>query len=97
MPPVHPIRASDDLDMPAESAAASGDSDTQSMSDSRSEKPRRKRHAADLIAIVGQSARYAGATNLQEYWQNLRDGRNSVIEVPRRGRKDIQQVARGTQ
>ncbi len=30
------------------------------------------------IAIVGMSARFAGARNLDEYWQNIRDGVESI-------------------
>jgi polyketide synthase PksN len=34
------------------------------------------------IAIVGMSARYPGAGDLQAYWTNLRESRNSVREIP---------------
>ena len=37
----------------------------------------------DKIAIVGMSGRYAQANNLQQYWDNLAAGRNSIVEVPR--------------
>src|SRR5271157_1408555 len=30
------------------------------------------------IAIIGMSGRFPGANNLDEYWQNLRDGVESV-------------------
>ncbi|WP_206440118.1 type I polyketide synthase, partial [Streptomyces scabichelini] len=33
-------------------------------------------------AIVGMSGRYPDAENLRQYWANLRDGRDSVREVP---------------
>ncbi|MCQ1578365.1 type I polyketide synthase, partial [Streptomyces parvus] len=36
----------------------------------------------DRVAVVGMSGRYPDAENLREYWANLRDGRDSVREVP---------------
>ena len=39
--------------------------------------------AAEPIAIVGLSGRYPEAYNLEEYWQNLRDGKDCIIEVPK--------------
>lgn len=34
------------------------------------------------IAIIGVSGRYPEADNLQEYWRNLKDERDSVKEIP---------------
>jgi polyketide synthase PksM len=34
------------------------------------------------VAIVGVSGRYPQASNLDEFWRNLADGRNCVTEVP---------------
>lgn len=34
------------------------------------------------IAIIGLAGRYPGAKNLQEFWQNLRAGKNSISEIP---------------
>ncbi|MFG1876162.1 SDR family NAD(P)-dependent oxidoreductase [Sphaerisporangium sp. NPDC049003] len=34
------------------------------------------------IAIIGVSGRYPEARDLREFWQNLRDGRDCVVEVP---------------
>ncbi|MEJ2694269.1 MAG: beta-ketoacyl synthase N-terminal-like domain-containing protein, partial [Candidatus Thiodiazotropha sp.] len=34
------------------------------------------------IAIVGVAGRFPGARNLEAFWRNLADGRDSVIEVP---------------
>ncbi|WP_261627219.1 beta-ketoacyl synthase N-terminal-like domain-containing protein, partial [Pseudoalteromonas holothuriae] len=34
------------------------------------------------IAIIGQSGRYPGAANLDEFWCNLCEGINSVVEIP---------------
>ncbi|MCP5005349.1 MAG: hypothetical protein GY941_15645, partial [Planctomycetes bacterium] len=34
------------------------------------------------IAIIGLSGRYPESVNVWEYWKNLRDGRDCIIEVP---------------
>lgn len=34
------------------------------------------------IAIIGLSGRYPQARNIQEFWDNLRNGRNSITEIP---------------
>lgn len=34
------------------------------------------------IAIVGLSGRYPGATDINDYWNNLRDGKDCITEVP---------------
>lgn len=39
--------------------------------------------ADDDIAIIGISGRYPQARELTEFWENLRQGRDSVTEVPR--------------
>ena len=31
------------------------------------------------VAIIGMTCRFPGASNLEEYWQNLRDGVESII------------------
>ena len=38
---------------------------------------------SDPIAIIGLSGRYPAADNIEEYWQNLRDGRDCIVEVPK--------------
>jgi acyl transferase domain-containing protein/acyl carrier protein len=43
----------------------------------------------ESIAIVGMSGRYAGARDLEQFWQNLAEGRDSVVEVPA-SRWDVQ-------
>lgn len=35
------------------------------------------------IAIIGVSGRYPQAANLQEYWDNLRNGRDCITEIPK--------------
>ncbi|CAN7772038.1 amino acid adenylation domain-containing protein [Rhizobium leguminosarum] len=43
-----------------------------------------ERHAEPLdIAIIGVSGRYPGARNLEEFWENLRNGRDCITEVPK--------------
>ena len=37
---------------------------------------------ADDIAIIGVAGRYPQAGDVTEFWQNLRDGRDSVEEIP---------------
>ncbi len=38
---------------------------------------------ADPIAIIGLSGRYPEAVDIESYWQNLREGKDCVIEVPK--------------
>ena len=42
------------------------------------------------IAIIGLSGRYPGAENIDEFWENLKQGKDCVIEIPRK-RWDFQQ------
>jgi len=35
------------------------------------------------IAIIGISGKYPGASNVNEFWENLRLGKNSITEIPR--------------
>ncbi len=37
----------------------------------------------NAIAIIGMSGRYPGADNLSDYWKNLKNGVNSVVEIPK--------------
>ena len=37
---------------------------------------------AEPIAIIGLSGRYPEAADVASYWQNLRDGRNCIVEIP---------------
>ncbi|MBZ5509495.1 MAG: SDR family NAD(P)-dependent oxidoreductase, partial [Acidobacteriia bacterium] len=38
---------------------------------------------ADPIAIIGLSGRYPEAVNIEAYWNNLREGKDCIVEVPR--------------
>ena len=48
----------------------------------------------DDIAIIGISGRFGGASNLNEYWQNLKHGVCSIGEFPKERRKDIDPLFR---
>ncbi|WP_460732712.1 SDR family NAD(P)-dependent oxidoreductase [Lysobacter tyrosinilyticus] len=41
-----------------------------------------ERAISEPIAIVGLSGRYPEAETLQDYWRNLRDGKDCVVEIP---------------
>src|SRR5262249_32338051 len=34
------------------------------------------------IAIIGLSGRYPQASNVEQYWENLKAGKNCVVEIP---------------
>ncbi|ELR72060.1 Long-chain-fatty-acid--CoA ligase [Fulvivirga imtechensis AK7] len=36
----------------------------------------------ELIAIVGLSGRYPESLNIEEYWNNLRNGKDCIVEIP---------------
>lgn len=38
--------------------------------------------AREPIAIIGMSGRYPQAKNLQDYWNNLKKGKNCITEIP---------------
>lgn len=40
------------------------------------------RTEVDDVAIVGMSCRFPGAENLEQFWQNLIDGVDSVVDIP---------------
>jgi len=44
--------------------------------------PATRKRAADCVAIVGAAGRYPDAENLPRFWQNLKEGKNSIREVP---------------
>jgi polyketide synthase PksN len=48
----------------------------------RREIPEEKGQEVLEIAIIGLSGRYPGAGNIQEFWQNLKAGRDSITEIP---------------
>lgn len=36
----------------------------------------------DKIAVIGMAGRYPGASNLDEYWELLKEGKDSIREIP---------------
>lgn len=42
----------------------------------------RERHMVDELAIVGMSGRFPMAENLNEYWDNVKNGRDCITEIP---------------
>ncbi|MCV2515295.1 amino acid adenylation domain-containing protein [Bacillus subtilis] len=46
---------------------------------------RNKKQAADFepVAIVGISGRFPGAMDIDEFWKNLEEGKDSITEVPK--------------
>src|SRR5262249_13507716 len=47
-----------------------------------SEAPPRTPEAGTEIAIIGISGRYPQASNLEEFWGNLKSGKDCISEVP---------------
>lgn len=43
---------------------------------------REREVAGTDVAVIGMSGRYPGAANVDEFWRNLRDGRDGVTEIP---------------
>ncbi|MCX7921058.1 MAG: SDR family NAD(P)-dependent oxidoreductase [Clostridia bacterium] len=48
----------------------------------RSTESREEKEAVD-IAIIGISGRYPKAGNIQEYWRNLKEGKDCITEIPK--------------
>ena len=45
--------------------------------------PQQRPHAGALdIAIIGLAGRYPGARTIAEFWENLRDGKDCITEIP---------------
>ncbi len=42
-----------------------------------------RKQPTHLIAVIGLGAMLPGARNVPEFWQNVREGRDSVVEVPK--------------
>ncbi len=43
----------------------------------------REEKTASDIAIIGVSGRYPQARNIREFWENLRDGKDCITEIPK--------------
>lgn len=46
------------------------------------------------IAIIGMACRFPGASSLEEYWNNLKQGHDSIGDIPAARRPDVERVAR---
>ncbi|WP_409174127.1 edeine biosynthesis hybrid PKS-NRPS EdeI [Brevibacillus fortis] len=46
------------------------------------------------IAIIGMACRFPGASSLEEYWNNLEQGHDSIGDIPAARRPDVERVAR---
>ncbi|TKI55265.1 edeine biosynthesis hybrid PKS-NRPS EdeI [Brevibacillus antibioticus] len=46
------------------------------------------------IAIIGMACRFPGANSLEEYWNNLQQGHDSIGDIPAARRPDVERVAR---
>ncbi|HML90062.1 MAG TPA: SDR family NAD(P)-dependent oxidoreductase [Methylomusa anaerophila] len=47
-------------------------------------RPEKREEAAALdIAIIGVAGRYPQADNIRQFWQNLRDGKDCITEIPK--------------
>jgi len=57
----------------------------------------KQEHLNDDIAIIGIAGRFAGADNVNEYWENLRKGVCSIGEFPKERRKDIDPLLKNRQ
>lgn len=44
--------------------------------------PRPSTYSEEPIAVIGLSGKYPGANNLDEFWDNLNQGVNSITEIP---------------
>ena len=42
-----------------------------------------KKQIKDDVAIIGMSVKVAGADNYQKFWENLKEGRESITEIPK--------------
>ncbi|MFG3014163.1 SDR family NAD(P)-dependent oxidoreductase [Streptomyces cinerochromogenes] len=81
-----PAAAAPDAPHPAPTASRQPNASRQSIA---SQQPTATRQSADTtvpatadIAIIGVAGRYPEAADLDEFWQNLRSGRDCIREVP---------------
>ncbi|HML90294.1 MAG TPA: SDR family NAD(P)-dependent oxidoreductase [Methylomusa anaerophila] len=51
-------------------------------SDRTEAQPAKEKGALD-IAVIGLSGRYPGARDVEEFWQNLKDGKDCITEIPK--------------
>ncbi|RAT94226.1 edeine biosynthesis hybrid PKS-NRPS EdeI [Brevibacillus sp. Leaf182] len=46
------------------------------------------------FAIIGMACRFPGASSLEEYWNNLKQGHDSISDIPAARLPDVERVAR---
>ena len=63
---------------PARAAKNEGPEDTKARTDNLE-----PAQGSDDIAVIGMAGRFPGADDCDEFWQNLKNGRNSITEIPR--------------
>nr|WP_243146694.1 SDR family NAD(P)-dependent oxidoreductase [Scytonema sp. UIC 10036] len=44
--------------------------------------PPKQKQSVSAIAVIGMSGRFPGASNVEGFWNNLANGKNSITEVP---------------
>lgn len=44
------------------------------------------------VAIIGIAARLGGADNIQEFWENIRSGKDCIIELPENRKMDVLRI-----
>ncbi|TQV86004.1 non-ribosomal peptide synthetase [Aliikangiella coralliicola] len=49
---------------------------------SKTQNSKAQNSQAEPIAIIGLSGRYPESENLEQFWHNLRDGKNCITEIP---------------
>ncbi|HET8798525.1 MAG TPA: polyketide synthase, partial [Thermoanaerobaculia bacterium] len=47
------------------------------------------RRAAEPIAVIGMAGQFPQATNLDDFWRNIAEGKNCIVQIPRE-RWDVQ-------
>ena len=73
----------DESDVPGSGAEVAARSIAPATTRSESLSPHQEAaDSRDLIAIVGLAGRYPDAETLEEFWENLKVGRHSVVEIP---------------
>jgi acyl transferase domain-containing protein/acyl carrier protein/NADP-dependent 3-hydroxy acid dehydrogenase YdfG len=64
------------------SATPAADANLESSFEKNVETNNKSNPSEDKVAIIGMSGRYPQANNLEQYWENLTQGKNSIVEIP---------------
>lgn len=70
------------VDFVLELISSDSDTETDSAAAVASDAPADAVRVREDVAIIGMSCRFPGANNVEEFWQNLLDGVDSVGEIP---------------